>query len=410
MHNKGLFFYVISIRYILKIIFQSTQTLVGPLMARGLSISLSLSGINTSSYTIIRLFYIFGGDLKVKYIGYIGTYTKGASKGIYRFTLDTDKKTLSKPQLAAELDNPTYVVLNKDRTILYSVAKQNTSGGVATFTINHDSGELTLKDIQVTEGPSPCHISVDDRDKLVVTAHYHRGTIEAYAVSDQQLHPAHSIVQHKGSGVNKDRQEKPHVHFAGFAPEDKYVVTVDLGTDEITTYQLLNQQLTEKNRLTVRPGSGPRLITIHPNGIYDYLMTEISNEVIALYYDASNGSFEEIQYIRTIPNDFTENSQGSAIHITSDGQYIYVGNRGHNSIAVFSVDATKGTLTFIEHVSTKGDWPRDFRLDPTESFLIASNQESHNLILFERNTKSGKLTLLPSEVSVPYPVCVTFMG
>jgi 6-phosphogluconolactonase len=151
-------------------------------------------------------------------------------------------------------------------------------------------------------------------------------------------------------------------------------------------------------------------MTFHPNGKIAYLMTELSNEVVVLAYSQEDGSFKELQYISTIPDDFTENNQGSAIHISSDGRFVYAANRGHDSIAVFSTNSDSGELTFVERTSTEGNWPRDFALDPTEKFLIASNQESSSLVLFERNQETGKLTLLQSDITVPDPVCVKFLN
>src|SRR5690606_4242642 len=218
-----------------------------------------------------------------------------------------------------------------------------------------------------------------------------------------------SVVAHEGSGPH-ERQEKPHTHFSGFTPDEKYVVAVDLGIDQLITYEIQEEGLKEVTRLSVKPGSGPRHIAFHPNGKHAYIMTELSNEVIALSYDSNNGSFTELQYISTIPGDFTDNSQGSAIHISKDGKFVYVSNRGHNSIAVFQVDETSGNLTLVERVSSGGDWPRDFVFDPTEKFLVGSNQESSNLVLYSRDSDTGKLTLLDSDITVPYPVCVKFLN
>ena len=185
---------------------------------------------------------------------------------------------------------------------------------------------------------------------------------------------------------------------------------VDLGIDKIITYEVKDSTLTEVNRLSVNPGSGPRHITFHPNGKYAYVMTELSSEVIVLTYNPAEGSFTELQYISAVPEEFDENNQGSAIHISSDGRFVYAGNRGHNSIAVYSVDQSSGQLTFVEHTSTEGNWPRDFVLDPTEKFLVATNEKSHNLVLFSRDESTGKLTLLQSDVAVPEPVCVKFLN
>ncbi|HFR4186628.1 TPA: lactonase family protein [Bacillus cereus] len=346
-----------------------------------------------------------------EFIGYVGTYTKENSEGIYKFTLDTEAKKISNVTLAAKLDNPTYVTINRNNEYLYSVVKEGESGGVAAYSINSKTGELTEENRQVVEGASPCHVSVDSGNHTVVTANYHKGTIESFEVNeDGTINPTTSIMAHEGSGPNKERQEKPHAHYAGYTPDEKYVVGVDLGIDKIITYEIKDSVLTEVNRLSVNLGSGPRHITFHPNGKYAYVMTELSSEVIVLTYNPEKGSFTELQYISTVPEEFDENNQGSAIHISSDGHFVYAGNRGHNSIAVFSVDENSGKLTFVAHTSTEGNWPRDFVLDPTEKFLVATNEKSHHLVLFSRSESTGELTLLQSDVAVPEPVCVKFLN
>ncbi|MGE8203215.1 lactonase family protein [Heyndrickxia sp. NPDC080065] len=346
-----------------------------------------------------------------KFIGYVGTYTKGNSEGIYTFTLDTEAERIQDVRAVAKLDNPTYVEISHDNQFLYSVVKEGELGGAAAYSIHKQTGELKEINKQLLEGASPCHVSVDDKHHTVVTANYHKGTVEAYLINvDGSLKPAASIIEHKGSGPNKERQEKPHVHYAGFTPDEKYVAVVDLGIDQLITYEVNYGQLKELNHLSVKPGSGPRHLTFHPNGRFAYLMTEMSSEVAALKYNHEDGSFTELQYISAIPDNFTENSQGSAIHISSDGRFVYAANRGHNSIAIFSVNQDSGELKFVEHTPTEGDWPRDFVLDPTEKFLIASNQNSSNLVLYRRNATTGKLTLIQSDVVVPDPVCVKFLN
>ncbi|OFE39300.1 6-phosphogluconolactonase, partial [Bacillus anthracis] len=262
-----------------------------------------------------------------EFIGYVGTYTKENSEGIYKFTLDTEAKKISNVTLAAKLDNPTYVTINRNNEYLYSVVKEGESGGVAAYSINSKTGELTEENRQVVEGASPCHVSVDSGNHTVVTANYHKGTIESFEVNeDGTINPTTSIMAHEGSGPNKERQEKPHAHYAGYTPDEKYVVGVDLGIDKIITYEIKDSVLTEVNRLSVNLGSGPRHITFHPNGKYAYVMTELSSEVIVLTYNPAEGSFTELQYISTVPEEFDENNQGSAIHISSDGHFVYAGN------------------------------------------------------------------------------------
>ena len=175
------------------------------------------------------------------------------------------------------------------------------------------------------------------RQRYVFSANYHKGTVESYLLNaeDGSIQPAASIIQHEGSGPDP-RQEKPHVHYAGLTPDEKYLAAIDLGTDSLTTYEVSEEgKLSKVHLLPLKAGSGPRHLTFHPNGKFAYLMTEFSSEVIVLSYHSETGHFTEKQYISTLPVEFKENNQGSAIHISADGRFVYAGNRGHNSIAVF---------------------------------------------------------------------------
>jgi 6-phosphogluconolactonase len=342
----------------------------------------------------------------MKRIGYIGTYTREESKGIYRFVLDTERKLITEVSLAAELENPTYLAIREDNQYLYTVAKEGDEGGIAAFSIE-ENGVLKKINSQTSGGSPPCHLSICDNQ--LVTANYHTGTVESYLTGeDGSLQPAISIMKNEGSGPHP-RQEKPHLHFAGFTPDKHYVVAVDLGSDRLITYDSNSGKLTKVHELTLKPGSGPRHIVFHPNHKYAYVMTELSSEVVYLHYHNEDGSFTPKTYYSTIPEDFTETNDGSAIHISSDGKYVYCGNRGHSSIAQFAVNADTGELSFVEWTSTEGNWPRDFVLDPSEKFVVAVNQKSNDAALFQRDESSGKLTLLQSQVQVPEAVCVKFL-
>lgn len=346
-----------------------------------------------------------------KFRGFVGTYTKGDSKGIYAFTLDTEAGKITEVKAAAELGNPTYLNISTDNQYLYSIIKEGEAGGIAAYSINNQTAELTPVNKQLLPGSSPCHVSIGHNNKLLFSANYHKAEVISYTINPENgaINPPVSIMKHEGSGPDY-RQEKAHTHFAEMTPDGKYLAVMELGSDFLITYELIGDgHLTEVQRLKLRPGTGPRHLVFHPNQKYAYIMSELSSEVIVLAYHTQDGSFSILQKVSTIPDDFTENNQGSAIHISSDGRFIYVQNRGHNSIVVFSADQKTGKVTWVEHVSSEGNWPRDFALDPTEKFLVSSNQESHNLVLYARDTDTGKLTLLQSDVAVPSPVCIKFL-
>lgn len=341
------------------------------------------------------------------YIGYIGTYTRENSEGVYRFVLNTAEQKFEGVRLVAKLENPTYLAISEDKQHAYAVCKQNDMGGVASFEIQPDSGEFRYLNRRLQKGASPCHVDIKGRE--VLTGNYHEGTVTLYQVNRQgSLDSDYVVLHHEGNGPH-ERQEKSHVHFTGHTPDGKFTVVCDLGTDEIVTYHSVNQTLEKVASYHVKPGSGPRHIAFHPNGKWAYVITELSSEIIVLDYDAKTGSFQEKQTVSTIPDTFTETNDASAIKLSADGRYVYAANRGHNSIAVFEVNMENGELHHRQQIASGGDFPRDFSLDPTDQFVVVANQKSDNLVLFSRDKASGKLTQLASEIRVPEGVCVTFL-
>ncbi len=369
-----------------------------------MDVGLHLVDLNVESY------YIFTEKRKgrmTKYIGFAGTYTREQSKGIYCFELDSEAKKLQAVQAVASVGSPTYLTISEDDRYLFSVGQDGELGGMRAYAINAETHTLNQINEQLLEGRAPCHVSI--RDGKLVTGNYHKGEVGLYSVNKDGSLELGQFVKHEGNGPH-ERQEKSHVHFAGFTPDGNYVVVCDLGTDELVTYRIEAGELIRHDTLSIKPGSGPRHIVFHPNEKTAYLLTELSSEVIVLAYHADDGSFTEKQTIKAKPEGFTDTNDASAISISSDGKFLYTGNRGHNSIAVFQVEGETDFLTLIEFTATGGDWPRDFVLDPTESFIVASNQHSGNLVLFERNKVTGKLTKLNSEVDVPEVVCVKFLN
>ncbi|MCO7128146.1 lactonase family protein [Sporolactobacillus shoreicorticis] len=344
----------------------------------------------------------------MNYSGYIGTYTKGKSEGIYSFTLDTERKKFVDLRAVASLGNPTYLAISSNNDCLYSVVKKGSEGGIAAFAIDA-SGALNLLGQNLRTGSSPCYVSVDRENTCILDGNYHEGAASFYKPDQSLGVQLKAELKHKGSGADPGRQEAAHIHFAAFTPDERFAVTVDLGLDALTTYRLAETGWVEQSELKFAPGTGPRHLVFHPNAPYAYVMTELSSEVIAMHFDSTSGHFTIIQVVSALPADFKGHSQGAAIKISADGRFVYASNRGHNSIAVLQVDEGSGKLALIEHVDTTGDWPRDFEIDPSGRFLIVANQNSGDLVLFERDPVSGHLRILDSKVLVPDPVCITFL-
>ncbi|MDT8862980.1 lactonase family protein [Alkalihalobacillus sp. MEB130] len=343
-----------------------------------------------------------------KVSAYVGTYTNGESKGIYKFTLDIHSGKMKNVEVAVEVDNPTYLTITSDQQYLYSVMKKDSEGGVGAYAINPD-GQLALLNYKVADGSPPCHVSVNANNDYLFSANYHLGTGIAYQLSNNgEISTITSTVEHTGNGPH-ERQEKPHAHYAGLTPDEKFLCVVDLGTDEMGVYAVNNGNLSKHHVQTFKPGTGPRHIQFHPNETFAYVNGELSSEIIALHYDSATGTFNEVQSISSLPSQFDGESIGGAIKISADGNYLYASNRGHDSIAVFKINSESGTLSLIEHVSTKGSFPRDFTIDPTGTYLLVANQNTSNIVQYSIDAAAGTLQPTGMEISVPNPVCVVFL-
>lgn len=338
----------------------------------------------------------------------LGTYTKKDSKGIYSIELDSGTKSLTNLRHEVQIGNPTYIDGDKNYAHLLSIVKtEDGMGGIASFE-KSPSGEYKKTDQWLEEGAPPCYVAFDQDKHLLYTANYHKGEVAVLKQTEDGQLSFVDKVTHSGQSVHKN-QQSPHAHYFDLTPDKKYLVACDLGTDEVYTYVLNDEQkLKEVSVFKANPGSGPRHLAFHPNGKIAYLFAELSSDVITLSYNPENGSFEHLQTLSSIPDDHTDFNGGAAIRVTSDGKYLYASNRGHDSIVVYKIEED-GTLTLIEYVSTEGKVPRDFNIDPTETFLVVGHQDSDNLTLFERNTTDGTLTLLQKDIAAPEVICVKFI-
>lgn len=330
---------------------------------------------------------------------YFGTYTKKESKGIYKAQFDPETGALSQLELVAAEPNPTYIAFS-EKGNLYSVGAEEGKGGIASFTADFQP----LNHV-VEEGAPLCYVSVDDKRQLVYGANYHKGQVLVYKIeADGQL----SLIDqdtHEGKGPHEN-QASPHVHFADLTP-DQYLITCDLGTDSLHTYEVSDQgKLTLLHHYQTAPGAGPRHLVFHPHHKIAYLINELNATIDVLFYDGM-GEFEHFQTVSTLPEDYDGQKWASAIKLSADGKFLYASNRAHNSIAVFEVIAD-GSLKLIEIVPTDGLNPRDFTLSPDQHYIIAAHQDSPNATVFKRDPATGRLSSLSHDFYVPEAVCTVF--
>lgn len=354
------------------------------------------------------------------YIVYIGTYTKnGKSKGIYAYRLNPATGDLAPLGLEAETVDPSFLAADPSGRFLYAVNEigqyqGKKAGSVSAFTMDRSTGKLTPLNVVSTKGDGPCHLSVDKTSKTLVVANYSGGSVAAFPIgADGRLGEAASFDQHTGSSVDPGRQKSAHAHCAMISPNNRFVMVNDLGLDKVMVYKLnaATSTLTANDppSTSVAPGSGPRHFAFHPNSKYAYAINEMKSTVTAFTYDSKKGVLKESQTISTLPQDFKGASTTAEIFLHPNGKFLYGSNRGHDSIAVFSIDQATGDLTAVDNTLTQGKTPRGFAIDPSGRYLLAANQDSSTIVLFKIDQNTGKLTPTGKPIEVGNPVSVMFV-
>ena len=358
---------------------------------------------------------------KGKYLFYVGTYTEegSKSKGIYAYRFDSDTGQITSLGLAAETTNPSFVAVHPNGRFLYAVNEiQNykgpNSGGVSAFSIDRSTGKLTFLNEVPSRGADPCYITVDKTGKHVLVANYTGGSIAAFPVlEDGRLGEASAFVQHTGHGTNPERQEKAHAHSIDLSPDNRFAMVDDLGLDELFVYKFdsANGSLTPNDPPFAKldPGAGPRHFALSPNGKFAYVVAEMHSTVTVFSNDEKTGTLHPLQTISALPKDFAGRNDDAEIEMHPSGKFLYVSNRGSDTITVFSIDPAKGTLTPVAYTPTQGKEPRSFEIDPTGKFLFAANQKSDNIVVFRIDPKTGRFTPTGQVLDVGSPVCVKFL-
>ncbi len=356
-----------------------------------------------------------------KYLFYVGTYTEegSKSKGVYAFRYDAVTGEITALGLAAETTNPSFVAPHPNGRFLYAVNevgnyKGPNSGGVSAFSIDKATGKLTFLNEVPSRGADPCYITVDKTGKYVLVANYTGGSVAVFPIlADGKLGEASAFVQHTGKGTNPERQEAPHAHSIDLSPDNRFAMVDDLGLDELLVYKFdaAKGSLTPNDPpfTKVADGAGPRHFVLHPNGKFAYVVTEIGHTVTVFSNDAAHGKLQVVQTVTTLPKDFTGRNDDAEIQIHPSGKFLYASNRGEDTIAIYAIDGSKGTLTQVGSVPTGGKEPRSFEIDPTGTLLFAENQKSDNVVVFRIDQTTGTLTPTGKTIDVASPVCLKFL-
>lgn len=351
---------------------------------------------------------------------YVGTYTGPKSKGIYRVQLDPANGTLSKPELAGTLKDPSYLAIAPSGKALYAISEVNEfngkkAGAVAAFSIDPATGMLTLLNEQSSGGTGPCFISLDATEKNALIANYAGGSVECVPVKeDGSLAEPSTFIQHTGSSVDPGRQKEPHAHSIYTSPDNQYAIACDLGLDKLLIYKFDANKgtLVPSNPAfgTVEPGQGPRHFAFHPNGKWAYNCNEMGLTACAFTWDAAKATLTEMQSIGTLADGASRKGASTAeVVVHPSGKFLYVSNRGNDTLAIFTIDQATGKLTAAGHTPSGGKTPRDFRIDPSGKFLLAANQGSDNIVVFKIDPQTGGLTPTGSTAEVGGPCCIQFV-
>jgi 6-phosphogluconolactonase len=350
---------------------------------------------------------------------YVGTYTEGGRRdGIHLIRLEGRSGKLRRVASVDAGANPSFLAIHPNGRVLYAVnelEKYNgmASGAVTAFAIASDTGALTRRDQHPSEGGAPCYVSVDRSGRVVLVANYVGGSVALLPIQvDGSLAPATQVVHHKGSGPNTERQTAAHAHCIVADPSNRFVLAADLGADRVFVYRLdlegKSLRHVEGGDAVMRAGAGPRHIAFHPTLPLVFVANELDSTVATLRFDAVRGALSPLTACSTVPAGWTGANFPADIHVAPSGRTLYVSNRGHNSIAVFSVAESTGALALEQVVPTDGDWPRNFSLDPTGRWLLVANQRSDSIVVFRRDQESGRLTPTRQRIAVPSPVCLRF--
>ena len=332
-----------------------------------------------------------------------GTYSARDSKGIYEADFDTDSQKLEFPHLSVKIGAPTYLALSNGQNI-YAVDQEDSMGGVAVFDYSTNNIEEIEK--HLFHNSSPVNITINEKYKLVFASNYNNGFVQIFKIQKNGDIKLVDEIHNMGHGI-LPQQSNSHVHYAQISPDGKLCIA-DLGTDEILIFSInKNGRVISKiSTFCTRQGFGPKKITFLRDGIHAYVLGELASQIGLLIYNPSTETFAQTQIVSTIPDNWVGQNGCGGMHLTHDEKYLYVSNRGHNSISVYQVNASDQTLKMVQNVPSEGCCPREFCLDQSEKFLFVGNQKSDNVTIFSRDSTNGTLTLVSKDNFIPEPVCL----
>ncbi|QRR04121.1 lactonase family protein [Dyadobacter sandarakinus] len=340
---------------------------------------------------------------KQKEILYVGTYTQ-KGEGIYVYEFDRSNLSWKELQVLTNKNSPSFLEFHPSKKFMYSANEGNNT--VSSYTIDQATGKLADLNSKPALGRGPCHVSVDPKGRFLYVSNYGSGQLGVYLLNpDGTIGAVADSIQDKGGPG-----QKPHMHSVVPSADGKYIYASDLGIDKIMIYSV--DQKTGKLSpagvpyVEVKKGDGPRHFAIHPSGNFGYSACELGSVVNAFKIVKNTGALVPLERVTMLPEDFTGKSYAADIHFSPDGKFLYASNRGHESLAIYAIDAQTGKMTIAGHADTHGKHPRNFLVDAKGELVVVTNRDNDNVVFFKRNAADGQLTYTGKEISIPTPVCV----
>jgi 6-phosphogluconolactonase len=350
------------------------------------------------------------------YLTLVGTYTnKTESKGIYAFEFDSESGKLSAKGLAAEIPDPSWIVIHPNGKWVYAANESGKQSMVTAFVLNAHSARLTQLNRLPALGEDPCYLSFDKTGKFLFVANYTSGNVVVFPIlPNGKLGQHTALVSDAGTtGPNKQRQEGPHAHWVQPSPDNRFVFVSDLGLDAILSYRFDADKGTlapnDPPLAKLTPGAGPRHVVFSPNGKYVYVVSELNSTITAFTYDASKGTLSEFQIASTLLPTYTGRNDTAEITVDSSARWLFASNRGRDTISVFSISPADGSVEPVGEFPTGGKEPRHFAVDPTGHYLLAENQNSDTIVVFRIDPATGALKEVSQTKEIPSPVCLAFL-
>jgi 6-phosphogluconolactonase len=345
-------------------------------------------------------------------------------KGITVFAFDENSGELTRLSEKGGIDNPTYLTVHQGNRCVYANSEVFgwNEGTVSAYRLEPRNGSLSYINKQPALGSILAHNSLDRTGRFVFVANYSVYAEPNDSLPDQSvvvmpiradggLGPAVCSQSHSGSGPNAARQERSHAHCVLASPDNRHVLVADLGIDQLVVYRFdaaSGALSAAPAPFTMKAGAGPRHFAFHPSARFVYAINELDSTITALAFDAASGALTLLQTVPALPPGYVEESHCAGLQLTPDGCYLYGSNRGHDSLAIYAVDESTGSLSFVEHHSCLGRTPRDFAIDPSGRFLLVANQDSDAVVMFRIDSQTGELTDAGQHAEIGTPMCVKF--